>query len=278
MQTARLNAGVTSPYGRMGSRRRALILAAHGSYARPETNRRTRAQADRLADRWKRSRLFDEVVVAFHQGEPAFDSVLDTITATDVTIVPLMTSQGYFSNVVLPRALARNVRYEDVALRITAPVGTHAAIASLAARRLRAILKTYALNGEETRLAVIGHGSLRHRGSRRATISLVEKLRRQGVCRDVSPAFLDESPRVDDVVAGSEQPNVVALPLLIGDGDHAVRDVPRRLGLRPSGRRSPPLAGRVDHRFVVCDAALGTDAGIIDVVACLATDACRGTL
>ena len=94
---------------------RALALAAHGSRRDPAAN----ALVRRLAESLRARRLFHEVGVAFHQGEPGFDAVLDELTADEVTVVPLLTSAGHYSEVVLPEALARNRRFPDVRLRQT---------------------------------------------------------------------------------------------------------------------------------------------------------------
>src|SRR5688572_4468882 len=56
---------------------RALVLAAHGSRREPAAN----ALVRRLAETLRGHRLFDEVAVAFHQGEPGFHTVLDEIAA-----------------------------------------------------------------------------------------------------------------------------------------------------------------------------------------------------
>ena len=69
---------------------RALVLAAHGSRRDPAAN----ALVRRLAESLRGRRLFDEVAVAFHQGEPGFDAVLDELAADEVTVVPLLTSAG----------------------------------------------------------------------------------------------------------------------------------------------------------------------------------------
>ena len=76
----------------------ALVLAAHGSRRDPAAN----ALVRRLAQAVRERRLFDEVAVAFHQGEPGFDTVLDELEAEAVTVVPVMTSAGHYADVVLP--------------------------------------------------------------------------------------------------------------------------------------------------------------------------------
>ena len=82
------------------------MLAAHGSRRDPAAN----ALVRRLAQAVRERRLFDEVAVAFHQGEPGFDTVLDELESEAVTVVPVMTSAGHYADVVLPEALARNRR------------------------------------------------------------------------------------------------------------------------------------------------------------------------
>src|SRR6185295_20191563 len=104
---------MTAESTRAGSR--ALVLAAHGSRRDPAAN----ALVRRYAEEIRRRRLFDEVAVAFHQGEPGFDTVLDELTADEVTVVPFMTSAGHYSETVRPAGLARNRRYPEIRLRQT---------------------------------------------------------------------------------------------------------------------------------------------------------------
>src|SRR5215213_3831679 len=141
---------------------RALVLAAHGSRRHPQAN----ALVRRLAEAVRGRRLFDEVAVAFHQGEPGFDTVLDELTADEITVVPLLTSVGHYTDVVLPRALARNRRFADVRCRQTPPVGTHPTIASLVARRVATLVREAGLRRDSVSLAIVGHGTKRHQESR----------------------------------------------------------------------------------------------------------------
>ena len=123
----------------------ALVLAAHGSRRDPAAN----ALVRRLAQALRERRLFDEVAVAFHQGEPGFESVLDELESEAVTVVPVMTSAGHYAEVVLPEALARNRRHDSVRLRVTPPVGSHPGIAPLVARRVSELLRDHALGRGE---------------------------------------------------------------------------------------------------------------------------------
>src|SRR4051812_35386102 len=94
-----------------------------------------------MAEALRARRLYDEVAVAFHQGEPGFDTVLDEIRADQVTVVPILTSAGHYTEVVLPEALGRNSRYSEVRLRQTRPVGTHSGMGALVARRVADVIR-----------------------------------------------------------------------------------------------------------------------------------------
>jgi hypothetical protein len=45
------------------------------------------------------------------------------------------------------------------------------------------------------------------------------------------------------------------------------------VGLETSDHTATPFAGRVGDRFIVCDAPVGTDPGIIEILGALARDA-----
>ena len=246
--------------------RTALVLAAHGSRHEPDVNDRVRGFARILAAR----RWFDEVVVAFHQGEPGFSRILDRMSADEIIVVPLMTSEGYYSDVVLPRELARNARYATIRVRRTGPVGSHPGMVTLVARRFLKILLDHELHASDTTLALIGHGTKRHARSRHATWELARKLRQRNLCAQVVAAFLDDDPQVESVLEIATHPSLIVIPFLIGDGPHAARDIPRRLGFIPSDDVSLPLAGRIQHRTVVCDSAVGMDPEIVEIIAELA--------
>ncbi len=244
----------------------ALVLAAHGSRLEPAINTWFRACAANLV----KLGSFDEITVAFHHGEPAYAKVLDTLSADTVTVVPLMTSDGHFSEVVLRRELARNARFGQIRVRQTPPVGTHPDMVTLVARRAHARLREYGLDADDTTLAVIGHGTRRHQGSRDATVDLTDALRERDCCAEVLAAFLDEEPLVESVCRRATQPHVVVVPFLITDGPHAIVDIPKRLGMSVGDSAQPPFLGHVEGRLVVCDGAVGTDPGIIEIVADLA--------
>jgi uroporphyrin-III C-methyltransferase len=241
----------------------ALVLAAHGSRRDPAANPLVR----RLAQAVRERRLFDEVAVAFHQGEPGFDTVLDELESEAVTVVPVMTSAGHYADVVLPEGLARNRHHAGVRLRLTPPVGSHPGIAPLVARRVSELLREYGLPRPETTLFLAGHGTRRHAASRSTTLQLAETLRRRRVAGQVIAGFIDDDPGLLEALATAQAGPVLVLPFLIGGSTHAADDIPRALGLEPG---ETPLAGRVDRRLIVIDHAVGTLPGVVDVIVDLA--------
>ncbi len=248
---------------------RGVVLAAHGSRGHEAANALLTDHARRLG----RFGLFDESAVAFHHGSPPFAGVLDAMIADDVTVVPVMTSEGYFCTTVLPRELARNKRFPRIRVRQTPPVGTHPDMVGIAARRVRRMLREFGLAASSTSLIIVGHGTRRHGLSRRSTETLSRKLARLDLTGEVLTAFLDDEPSVESGLRLARRPHVVVVPFLMTPGPHAYEDLPRRLGLRPSGGPVRLFAGSVANRFVVCDAPLGVDPQIVDVVASLAGSA-----
>jgi uroporphyrin-III C-methyltransferase len=237
----------------------ALVIAAHGSRRDPGAN----ALVRRLAEAVRSRRLFDEVAVAFHQGEPRFDTVLDELSSDSVTVVPLLTSAGHYADVVLPQALARNRRFGEIRLRQTPPVGTHSGIAPLAARRVTELLRNEGIDRHSASVAIVGHGTPRHRESRTSAIQLADTLRRRRVAGEVLAAFIDDDPPVSGLLEKATLPHVVVVPFLIGGGTHVSKDIPQLLG-------DWRLATSDWRRSVTVDHAIGTYPGLVDIIIDLA--------
>jgi uroporphyrin-III C-methyltransferase len=240
---------------------KALVLAAHGSRRRPEAN----AHVRRLAQEIRERRLFDEVAVAFHQGEPAFDRVLDELQSEVVTVVPLLSSAGYYADTVLPAALERNRRYAKLRLRVTPPVGTHPGIASLVARRVTDVLREHALSRSSVKVIVVGHGTRRHAESRDSTLALAETLRRRRVAGEVLAGFIEDEPSLQEVVSRESrvegESSILVVPFLIGGGIHVLEDIP---ALATDSRLSTH-----DSRLII-DLPVGQYPGLIDIILDLA--------
>jgi uroporphyrin-III C-methyltransferase len=240
---------------------RALVLAAHGSRRDPAAN----ALVRRLAEAVRARRLFDEVAVAFHQGEPGFESVLDEITADEVTVVPLLTSAGHYADVVLPEALARNRRFPELRLRQSPPVGTHSGIAPLVARRVTELLRHDQIPRHLTSLAIVGHGTPRHQESRTSAVQLANTLRRRRVAGEVLAAFLDDDPPLDALLQTAALPHLIVVPFLIGGGTHVSEDIPRLLR-----KKSPVASHQSRDPELIIDEPIGAYAGLVEIIIDLA--------
>lgn len=244
----------------------AVVLAAHGSHAEPAANALVRAHARRI----ERLNRFDEVAVAFQQGAPGFGEVLDQLSATEVTIVPMMTSNGYYSEVVLPQEFCKNRRFADVQIRQTLPIGTHPLMFELVSARLCDLVREHRLSAADTAVLVVGHGTPKHAGSRRSSECLVGALRATGTFAEVNAAFLEEEPSVREAYATLTTQSVIVIPFLIGMGKHEGGDIPQQLGLNGVGAQKLPLRQWINDRLVLCDAAIGTYPGIAEIIVDLA--------
>jgi uroporphyrin-III C-methyltransferase len=242
---------------------RALVLAAHGSRRDPAAN----ALVRRLAEAVRARRLFDEVAVAFHQGEPGVETVLDEVTADEVTVVPLLTSAGHYADVVLPEALARNRRFAELRLRQTPPVGTHSGIAPLVARRVTELLRNEGIPRHSASIAIVGHGTPRHRESRTSAVQLADTLRRRRVAGEVLAAFIDDDPPVSALLDTASLPHLVVVPFLVGGGAHVGEDIPWLLGLE---KKSGVEGRESGNRAVIVDQAIGTYPGLVEIIIDLA--------
>jgi uroporphyrin-III C-methyltransferase len=228
------------------------VLAAHGSGRGGAAN----AQLRRLAQAVRARRVFDEVAVAFHLGEPGFATVLDELSADSATVVPVMTSAGHFTRTVLPAALARNLCYGTLPLTVTPPLGTHPGIAALVARRIGELLRIHRLERPDTAVLLVGHGTRRHPASRHSTLTLAEALRARGVVGEVASGFLDDDPGVAEGYRSLGGEAVLVIPFLIGGGDHA-------LDLAPGGGLLPATG---PERTVIVDRPVGTAPEIVDLI------------
>lgn len=240
----------------------ALIVAAHGSDKDPAVNERIRrlaAEAAALAG-------YDVGIAAFHQGSPAYADALDECQSDHAVVVPLMTSDGYYCETILPRELPKNKRYESMFVHKTGPVGTHPAIVPLVESRAERLLSEHGVSPKDTALAIVGHGTERYVRSRIATEHLASAIGDRSRFQQVLIAFLDENPAVGTITERATAANIVVEPFLISDAYHANTDVPRGVGLTADSGTSGPTVGRVGDHFILCDTAVGSDDGILGVI------------
>ncbi|OWY70085.1 hydroxymethylbilane synthase [cyanobacterium TDX16] len=248
-------------------KRRALMLAAHGSRHEPAANALLREWAGEIERRGE----FDHVVAAFHQGEPRFCEVLDTIESDEVVVVPVMTSQGYYCDEFLPAELKKNAKCAGLRLTITPPVGVHPDSQALVAMRLDELARRFDVDPANSSVAIVGHGTKRNPKSSFATEQLVDAIRRTGQFADVAAFFLEEEPGIEQIPTRLRHQTILVEPFLISGGHHAIRDIPERLGIEPADKL--PCAARLGDRTIAVDSSVGTDFRLIEVIESLALHA-----
>lgn len=210
--------------------RYALILVGHGSHLNADSSAPVCAHAAAL----RASGVFAEVHEAFWKEEPPLTTVLDLAEAEDVLIVPLFLSEGYFTREVLPREMGLTgplTRRGRRTFRYLPPVGTHPAMTDMILRRAQAVLGDDAKRRRAATLVVIGHGTERNATSADTVYSMVERLRAAGDFGAVTCGFLDEAPRIGDVLDTIEAPEIVLVPFFVAEGWHTRETIPSELGL-----------------------------------------------
>ncbi len=212
----------------------------------------------------------DQVHVGFARGTPSLhEAVLVMMPAnappTTVTVVPFMTSAGYYAAQILPRTLREAAGATALRFVMTSPIGTHRRVTEVLHRRAlrQAVRAGWALH--ETTVLLVGHGTPRHRASRDATTAHARALQSRGWLA-VASAFIDDEPTIPHVLAQCATACVIVLPFLIGGAAHAAVDIPEAIGLSPDSTDHARRA-QIGPRQVILDEPLGVDAALADIAA-----------
>ncbi len=222
--------------GNRSKRDTAIILAAHGAGDDSAVNKRLCEIAEVLA----RDADYAFAIAAFQLGTPSYTDAFARVENSHIIVVPVLTNDGYYRRVVLPRALLCAPRPKEQIVHIAQSIGTHPRFRSLAAASVQKLMATAGLFAHNTSVVVVGHGTKKHADSRLATQTLAKSLARQLDGLECYAAFLDAPPLLDDVPRLLTKSNVILLPHLIGGGYHANDDIQKRLGiaLNPRSCRS----------------------------------------
>ncbi|MCB0035292.1 MAG: hypothetical protein KDE51_14770 [Anaerolineales bacterium] len=239
--------------------RRALVIAAHGSQFNPNTALPAWACVDAI----RPLGLFDEVTAAFWKEQPAFGTVLETLSATDVLVVPLFSSDGYFTRRVLPAEL--NPRWEQV-VQITAAVGQNKFVEPLIDKRVNEALLLNGWAAEQTAVVIVGHGTERSQTSSTTTEYQAQRLRDGGRFGAGLTGYLDQEPLIGDVYQQTEFPQLLVVPNFIAAGLHTQEDIPAELGIEPL----TDVIQQVHGRDLFYTKPLGTTGELVDIVLQLA--------
>ncbi|WP_275040566.1 DR2241 family protein [Deinococcus deserti] len=255
---------------------RSLVLIGHGSHLNSESASAVFRYAELLRERG----LYDEVIEGYWKEEPALRQVLRTTASTDVTVIPMFISEGYFTETVIPRELGLGhqgpVPPEGVArvlggrtVRYTLPFGVHPGMADVILARAREVLPDAA--PEDTALIVLGHGTTRNENSHKVIYSNADRLRESGLFAEVHALFLDEDPRVGTWPDLVRSRRVVVVPFFASEGWHTLETIPEDMGLRGEVTEFPDNPHGPQTVFYA--RPVGTHPAVANVVLSLAEEA-----
>ncbi len=245
----------------------ALVVAGHGSHISPQTAGIVWQNVDAL----RMAGVADEITAAFWKESPSFHSVLDTLTASDITVVPLFTAQGYFTRTVIPAEMGLEgsvTRRDGRVLRYARTLSEHPYLAQVVQQRVHDALQVCGARSDQAAVAIIGHSTRRNPDSRKATEAQVDLVRRAGLVAEVVAVYLDDSPGIAEVYDLTSVPYLIAVPCFLALGSHTTIDVPDKLGLAPGQKM-----GRVRDRVVIYTPPVGIEQALRDVIMELARDA-----
>lgn len=217
-------------------RMRSLVLIGHGSHLNGESAQAVYRYAEMLRERG----LYDEVIEGYWKEEPSLRQVLKTTASTDVTVIPMFISEGYFTETVIPRELGLGhqgpVPPEGVArvlggrtVRYTLPYGVHPSMQEVILARAREALPD--ASPHDTALIVLGHGTTRNENSNKVVHQNAEFIRQSGQFAEVHALFLDEEPKVGTWPDVVRAPRVVVVPFFASEGWHTLETIPEDMGL-----------------------------------------------
>ena len=135
------------------------------------------------------------------------------------------------------------------------PIGSHSALAELIAARAETACAARGWPARRTTLVLVGHGTTGDPESGATLHAQAERLAASGRFSAVRPAFLEQTPRLDQVAAALGDNLCVAVGFLADEGRHGRIDVPALLG--PGHHYAGPI---------------GLDPGIPDLIATIATN------
>ncbi len=215
----------------------ALVLAGHGSHISPETAGLVWQHVDAL----RKMNIADEVTAAFWKEMPSFHTVFSSLEATDITVIPLFTAQGYFTQTVIPAEMELTgslTQCDGRTIRYTRTLSEHPYLSQVVRQRVADAMRDQAFTSDQTAIVLVGHSTRRNPESRKATEAQAESIRQSGLAREVIAVYLDDTPAIADAYTLTSAPNLIVVPYFLANGSHTTIDVPHELGLADAQRKA----------------------------------------
>ncbi|MGZ4988166.1 MAG: CbiX/SirB N-terminal domain-containing protein [Limisphaerales bacterium] len=207
-------------------------------------NTESAATVHQHVEELRRRKLFAQVLPAFWKEEPFVDVVVNGISTPRIFIVPLLISEGYFSEEAIPEKLGLRRKGETAFNRVQErgaqtlyycrPIGTHESMTNALLGRAKDIVEKFpfprAPKPKDTSLFIAGHGTSANDNSRKAIEGQVELITAMNLYNDVHSIFIEEEPRIVECYKLAAKKNIIVVPFFISDGMHTVEDIPEMLG------------------------------------------------
>jgi len=261
----------------------ALLIVGHGSTVNPDSSAPTLAHAAAI----QRRGIFADIQCAFWKEEPSLRDAIflfDPETIKIVYVVPNFISEGYFTQMVIPRELELDGRVTKRAngqiWNYGEPVGSHPLMTELLVQRGREIAPD--VPEAETSFLIVAHGTDLNENSAVAAKREAEKIRGLHRYANVLNVYMEEFPLVSDWKLLTSTPNVIVVPFFISDGLHTYQDIPILLGIAGErslfpGRKRDEVFRRgpyqIDNRSLFYASSIGTDLRVADIIVEQATAA-----
>lgn len=207
------------------SRSVAIVLVAHGDRGGTARNEGLTAHAKALSAHG----IYGHIGLAFLKGEPTLSEAFSEASASgasSIILVPVMMAEGYFSRIVLPREVA--AVGASLPVTTTSVLGLRPEIAGLIDQIACAEAQAQNLVPGSATLMIVGHGSAIGPDARVPVDRAVARLRALNRFAEVVPALVEESPTLDEAVAGLTRPTII-VSLLASDGLHGDDDLSEAL-------------------------------------------------
>lgn len=201
--------------------RDALLLVGHGSERLLDAARPLLVHAKVIRETGR----FAEVKVGMLFGEPKLTSVVASIDAPVVHVVPFFLNDGYFTRIVIPGLLLPFASASRV-VRFCPPVGLHDGIVAVIESRLMRHCETFGTDPKSLSVLLVGHGSAQSPGRARTLLQHAATLESGGRFGWVRVAYLEESPFVGEALASARGHVVAIIACLANEGKHATNDLP----------------------------------------------------
>ena len=177
-------------------------------------------------------------------------------------IYPIFMADGWFTQVQLPKRLAKGVGPQLVSF------GLDCTLPLLAANWLRAVCTERAVDPYGVDLVIAGHGSGKSRRVSEATHAFADQVAGVFKPRSVRCGFVEEAPSLEDALTGLDQ-NSICLPFFAAKRGHVLDDLPQAVrASKYEGIVLDPIGLHPDVPKLIAD-ALRWRATTPDVTKCI---------